>query len=402
MITDKFKFFLVCTTFGGTMLYRAFRHKLEKRPLVAPTAKPVTSSAKPGLIELEGFAWSGPKPRSAPSPREGIYYRFELQKAVRMGRHKEWQTVFTSTNGDSFYLVDAKGAVLINTNGAELNFESDEPVNWNSLDKHKKSYLLKNIIDESIPDFPPSFGPFGSAFRIIEHELVLGSPVYVRGSFRTESGKADEFASPGLVKFLDQIYQKSSTKLKNMNVLMGVNRPGKIYESEATYNYTMLAQISKRNAAAENKNGDDEDYVPIYGEVNYLPEHGLFIANAHEEYLMQRLQKFLYGQFVGGVACTAFAFLSLFTSNARFESISTSLKNLRALAVPPQSETVNRDIADDEPRSLTELHDSCARSKMEACESLVNHEKQFRLEAKYVAYYKKKACELGSKKISCR
>lgn len=397
---EKVKIIATLGFLGGGLLFNAFISHKRKR-MVQDTARSATSSAAQGLVELEGFAWASKNPIPLPSQFEGVFYQFKLEKLVSEGsgknRRRTWRTVFTKVIGDEFYLVDNKGLALVNCRSAETHLDDTKPILWRNMDTNKKNYILNNIIDKSVASFPPSdsfFGLFSESFRIIENEIRVGSPVYVRGHFTSQNTESkDNIFLKGLKRFLSLVYINDGNKLKDLKSLMDSDKDNKLEDNEALHGYPMLAQTSKRY---ETTNNTPEEAFTIYGAVTANPVHKLIVANAHEHHLVERLEKFLYFKFAGGIALTSLAIMVGLTETKFFEP-----NNSPQYSTKPNVKN-SSNLKNHASRSVASLHEACTQSQLKACEDLLADKNEFRLSNQHINYYQNKACQLGSQIINCK
>lgn len=312
--------------------------KTKRKRQVEDTIRSFTASAPQGLVELQGFAWPiGENIIKLPSNLEGVYYSFSLQKLVTKGsgknRRKEWVTVYSYYFGKSFYLVDAKGLAVVDIQTSELVLDSNKICGWNYLSADKKLHLMTDIITQPVASFPPSnflFGIFSASFRIVENEIPIGSPLYVRGSF-SSSGHEKSFAeSVGLTRFHQQVFKENSGQLKDLNALLDENKNAHVSSQEAQVGYSKIAQISKRRTTQEKL---PEKPIQVFGELKKTVEHPLLVSNAHEQHLVERLGKFLIPLYAGAVCFTAASIFTFTMGPEKFTQVFTKKHSAKATTV---------------------------------------------------------------------
>lgn len=206
--------------------------------------------------------------------------------------------------------MDAKGLAVVNIQSSELVLDSNKICNWNYLSPDKKLHLLTDIITQPVASFPPSnflFGLFSPSFRIVENEITVGSPLYVRGSFSSNGHEKTFAESVGLTRFHQQVFKENSGQLKNLNTLLDENNNNNVSAQEAQVGYSRIAQISKRRTAQEKL---PEKPIEIFGELKKTVEYPLLVSNAHEQHVVGRLGKYLIPLY-GGAVC--FLAVSIFT-----------------------------------------------------------------------------------------
>ncbi len=218
--------------------------------------------------------------------------------------------------------MDAKGLAVVNIQSSELVLDSNTVCNWNYLSREKKLHLMTDIITKPVANFPPSnflFGLFSPSFRIVENEIPVGSPLYVRGSF-SSSGHEKTFAkSVGLTRFHQQVFKENSSQLKNLNTLLDENKNNSVSAQEAQVGYSKISQISKRRSTQEKL---PEKPIEVFGELKKTVQHALLVSNAHEQHVVERLGKYLIPLYAGAVCFLA---VSIFTFSVSPEKITQLL-----------------------------------------------------------------------------
>lgn len=231
---------------------------------------------------------------------------------------KEWVTVYSFYFGNPFYLMDAKGLAVVNIQSSELVLDSNKVCNWNYLSADKKLHLMTDIITRPVASFPPSnflFGLFSHSFRVVENEIPVGSPLYVRGSFSSNGHEKTFAESVGLTRFHQQVFKENSGQLKNLNGLLDENKNDRVSAQEAQTGYSKIAQISKRRMTQENL---PEKPIEVFGELKKTVEHQLLVSNAHEQHLVDRLGKFLIPLYAGAVCFIAVSIFTFSISPEKF------------------------------------------------------------------------------------
>jgi hypothetical protein len=386
---------LVLLSAGGGLFWSAIKNQKKTRK-IQDTARSVLSSAAQGYIESQGFAW--PAFESVPT-REGydaVYFSFTLQKEIVTGsgknKRREWITVFTLLHNPDFYIFDHSGLALIEPGSAEFEIENVKTTLWSRLSEVDRFNIQENIIKNNvIEDFPPSnifFGLFGTRFRIIEAEVLSGSPIYAHGHFSSAEGLQMQVKVPGLGLFYRRVYEGSSGRLKNLNTLLDENKDGKVSGKEARNGYSLLAKMSLAKAKLESK---EENDFNIFGHLRSSEAHHLLVADAHEVHLVGRLTQRLWLQFVGGAALLAVGIFLLpeLGLDKLMSADYRSRSQVRETASASKSESLNLDLA--------KLHQDCVAGRIESCESLLYHKHQYQLSVNHVNYYKSKLCQLGRK-----
>lgn len=315
MTEAELKGIAFCFIAGGGMVYRAIRTKKITRE-IADTPRSKTASAPQGLVELEGFAWPAGEVARCVSGEEVVYYRLEIQRAESRGsgknRRTEWVSVFTHAPCAPFYVVDATGLALITPVTCEVDTHGKKTRSWGSLRANERKGVLAICAGKSIPGFPPAdgfFGLFSSSYRIVENKIGIGSPLYVKGDFRTPTGGLPKVKAPGLSEFASRVFNAQARSLKNLRHFLDRNRDGVVTGEEARYGYGFAARQSRMKAT---KGAVEEKEFEVHGHVGTSPENRLLIADAHQDHLLARRGKYVWLQLVAGAALIALGSASLF------------------------------------------------------------------------------------------
>ncbi len=288
---------------GGGLVWSAIRRQRKIREVEDLASSKVDSAAQ-GLTELQGFAWSkvaGPKSLEG---HELVYYSFQLQKQVKEGSGKNrkttWRTVFSRGHFQPFYLIDATGLVVVDPARGEFLIDEHKTRDWTFLSPVEKNFYLTNVVQTPVADFPPSnflFGLFSSKFRIVENDLKEGSPVYVKGDFRTEAEYTAKVKVSGLSKFYAQVFNEQSRSARNINVLLDTNKDGKISHREMMIAYIRFAKFARSQARLTEHL---EKEFSIYGVIRSSDNHQLLFADTHQNQLIERLRRWYFLKLIIG------------------------------------------------------------------------------------------------------
>lgn len=262
---------------------------------VADTIRSRTATAPQGTVELEGFVW--PSEESTikfPTGYEAVYYSFKLEKKVigPLGSYdsKEgWRTVFSRQIGKSFFLLDSKGLVAINTESLRIPGVNERYTHWGLVSAKKKKFIRSEIIDKQIVNFPPTetfFGIFETLYRIVEFELMVGSPIYACGVLSKGGSKQIFSDSAGMTFFHRQIFKNNPNSLKNIISLFDKDGDKKISQFEALSGYAKMAQIARRKSREENLK---EIPFEVFGQFSETEQVPLLVEPSHEKNLLKNV-----------------------------------------------------------------------------------------------------------------
>lgn len=278
---------------------------------VADTIRSQTATAPQGTVELEGFAWPADETTiKFPTGHEAVYYSFKLEKKVfgPLGTYDSklaWRTVFSRQIGNSFFLLDSKGLVRINP---EHYTKKERYTYWGMVSGKKKKFICTEIIDEQIANFPPTETFFGifELYRIVEYEIMVGSPIYARGELSKVGSKQVFSTSTGMTFFHRQIFKNSSNGLANIISLFDKDGDYKISKFEAISGYAKIAQIAKRKSIED---GFNEVPFEVFGQMSETKQVPLLVEASHEKSLMKNISLTIFSLYV-----LAILYLSLATA----------------------------------------------------------------------------------------
>lgn len=450
--------------------HRTYRH-IENHP----TSK--ASSAAQGLCELQGFAWPKKEGFRHYDGNELIYYGLQVQKYVTRGSGKNkrsyWETRFSRVIQSPFYLADATGLVevimedlssyqrnedqshflskffkLFRLQAVKINDDfcgHPKIRNWKSISAAEQEYLLSQVIVNPPADFPPKIGLLGfvsGSYRIVEHMVPVGSPLYANGYFSTLSHQNEKEKLIGYTDFAKHVFDKEARSLKKMDHLLDANRDGKINEREIRNGYaTFAARI--RQSALQKSRPELEIENQIFGRMSSSQSTPMILHSLHQEQIVAKLKKKFYSSFALGVILLTFVIgdvsrrvypilqqRSLAEEQRRDEAIQEERRaaafKMKAIEEArrsqlAQSEDLSRENGIDLGRQkkstfsqvsaheeklkqedVTKLHLDCVNRQIEAsCRKLLDQAGQIRLPANYQNYYKRILCKLG-KEPNCQ
>jgi LemA protein len=192
------------------------RHVTARRWAAIDTPHIATGHVTMGRIEVQGAA-QRPGPlaviNSPLSGRQCAWWKVEVDKESGSGKNKSWSTQHTASAGTWISVDDGSGPILVDiplntpTNpGTETFRQSDLPtwITSSQLDEiagggavdltqQPPSYEAPGLLARLAGEFVHSFAvdtpisQLGGNWRVIEHYIELGSPVYVIGSTTYEA-----------------------------------------------------------------------------------------------------------------------------------------------------------------------------------------------------------------------
>lgn len=360
------------------MLRHVIRSKRRAR-LVEDTPRSKIATAPQGFVEIEGFAWPASRTCKVGGGLEAVYYHFQLQKQVTKGSGKskrtEWVTVHQHVHNPIFYVVDATGLACIDPSEAELNIDHAKICLWSRLPEAEKQRVRTELVTGEVANFPPSnfaFGLFGSKFRIVENEILVGSPVYASGDYRAPVEGPVKTPVLGLKHFFDRVFDPVSRSKRHISHL-DTNNDGKIDAHESKRGYSIAGK------SALLKGGQEE--FEIFGTLGRSQSTNLFVADVAESHLVERLQKWLWLKFAAGSGLVTAGVVLCLMKFAGFKP-DFELKPRRAVAAV-------------EPSVSRTLHYLCVGGNANSCSDLVRRAEEFHLNPENKTYYAQKACAAG-------
>jgi hypothetical protein len=390
---DNYSIPLILFVLGiGISLMGIKKRKVAKKIQDTPRSK--ISSAAQGHVEIQGFAWPKTKLTVDSDEKKCIYYSFTLQHEETQGsgknKRKVWVTDFTSYFGESFYVMDSTGILEVMPIGATLEIESARTRQWSFLSKKQKEKICLDLVNRPIAGFPPSSGfggLFSKKFRIIEQNILVGSPIYLNGNFRSHTGEPSKVQSPGMTAFYNRLFNKENRSDKNINAFLDKNKDGKISIKEMREGY-YIAAISAL-AKVGNKDFPEESF-DSYGEMSTSENHQLIIADMHESHLLRKLNRavllIILGLFLILSSIIVLKHLHDLETNsysqneANLEAERTVIDNLRITKLKSQ---------------INSWHFSCTNNQLIDCQNLIRAHKEVPFSDVNLKYYKAQACKLG-------
>lgn len=379
---------------GGSLLYSALKkHKVRRKIQDTPCSKVAT--APQGYIELEGFAWPQEETFKSIDGHESVYYRMQIQKEESRGSGKKkrrvWVTIYTHLHAHPFYLVDATGIALIDPTQAELNLKTSRIRHWGKLSNKDKDIVEAMTHGQGVSNFPPSkflFGVFAGNYRVVEDEILVGSPIYAHGDFQTHELQCRKIKSVGLTQFHQRVYDSNTRQKKDLTAFFDSNKDQKVSPEEAIQGYVMAAALAQKSAKSQKV---EEIEFEICGQLDQSETHKLFLADVHESHLVDRMGRFLKLQLAGGALLMTLSVVQVFggmwdkkMNSSKTEIAKDEIKKEREIA--QQKTQIN----------AVRLHEECIQGQFVSCRVLLRNKLDLKLTPQHVTYYKSRACQLGS------
>jgi hypothetical protein len=378
---------LICFVIGLVLFWTALRrhHKIRK---IEDSVSSKLATASQGLIKAEGFAWPLNNTVKNLEGIDAVYYYTELQRQVyeKAGhsrnryRVKTWKTVVKGTFAHPFLLLDPTGLAVIDAKEAEMEVPVARRRNWRSLSQKEKDQYARTL-DLKIPGFPPPNGIigflFGSKFRVIEKEILSGSPVYASGDFRTLTQQNETVSDAALHMFANRVIDFDKRAVKDVRHLLSATGKTEVSAEEATRGYSMVARMAQLKA----KQNPSLPIRPleVFGHVSASPAHGLFVADVHGEHLLERLHGYQKLRLVGGAALMAIAIVwGLHPGGGGGSKARVPASQTRG----PDWYAIDRD---------------CKRGAGQACDLILRNAQPLRLSKEQLTFYKAKACASGAR-----
>jgi hypothetical protein len=377
---------------GGFLVHAIKAHR--KIRLIEDTPRSKAESAPQGFVELQGFAWPAEETFRNGEDQEVVYYSLLLQRQETRGsgksRRKEWVTVYTHVHSEMFYLADPTGLVALDIKDAELNLESARTRHWSKLEE-KEKLKLQAVIPNDIPGFPPStglFGLFSSPYRIVENEILVGCPLYASGDFKGFEGETYNLKLQGLSGFGDKVFDRAARAFKDRSRILDSNKDGKVSCEEYRKGSAITARVARKSAGADMR---VESEFPVHGNLGSSGNIKLFLADTSEEYLKERMSKWLWPKFGAGAAMLALGLaLAIHPGTLNFKKINKYEPIHNAAAAPALRASDSRSPANIQHAMVLRIHGLCVNGDLIACRSLVDHSAEYHLPQANLDFYKRK------------
>jgi hypothetical protein len=206
---------------------------------------------------------------------------------VKRGKNSSWETVHEEVEGDRIVVSDGTGLAEVSFDGAEL-IVTEKTTHWKDLPPHVQEAALARwggYMGSPAVTGSGFFASLGSPrIRFKEGTVLVGSPVYVRGSFRTSRGRVPWMIEPHAYRFLARIAELKKEPSRRKRAF-DINRDGNIDESEIRYGSRRLHEEAAKDVSPE----DRAEPVAFQGSFAYDEIHRLIVGDCHQEHLVRKL-----------------------------------------------------------------------------------------------------------------
>ncbi len=368
---------------GGGLLYKAIKNHKRLRKIV-DTPRSKVASAPQGFIELEGFAWPQGETVQTLDGEEAIFYVLQIQKEEQSGsgknRRRYWVTVFNYEHVVPFYLLDPTGVAMIIPHNSENEMRESTQRLFSKLSPDARTRVA-DMANGTISDFPPRTGFFSNQnkFRIIEKKLIVGSPFYATGDFKTHSFNQLTI-DDSLATFANKVINFEARSLKNVKALLDRNNDGHICADEANAGYIMAAKLSRLNPKTET--------VPleVFGTLDSSDNHQLFFADTHQHHLVERLGRWQTLKLTGGAALVTVSIcLGLFELGIIVNPFEAERAAQQARLASEQRSLAAAEV------QINALHEACVNGQKGFCQQLLERKSELGLSPEHIRYYEQQS-----------
>jgi hypothetical protein len=291
----------------GTMgVFRGLKTFNEKRK-IEDTACSKIVSAPQGLVEVQGQAWPTGNLKCMDG-RPVCYWDLRVQRYQKSGRNSSWVTVYHFQSPDPVIILDGSGACLVVPEKADI--QALEKISY----VQKISQDDRDQLTRALPEAAEYFslaghilgGLFSGNVRVVEKKILAGGPVYARGEFGTQFGSIAKAVGDY------QGYQGQYQKINSPGYLarmFDANHDGRISDEEMINGHSFAASAFLRQ-------GSQQD-VAVCGHMYWSESHGLLIADAHQDYLLKRLDLASFVLLWGGALAFSLGIFLLFLKLTR-------------------------------------------------------------------------------------
>lgn len=296
---------------GGFLVFHAIR-AFRKRRLIEDTATIPVRSAAVGLCEFQGYAWPVNGERETLDGRRCVYYDLVVEERRQRGKNSYWETIFSYRQDAPFLLTDGTGHCLVLPDAADCDLQ-ERTLSLTELSdpaRARLETLSEGLVSRGGGGF---FGKaFSSARRVREKKILVGSPVYVRGDYQPYPSAVPQAVSPGLDRFLARAL-KYRGKVDQAKALFDLDGDGVVSDREMAIGHHGMAVGAMRSEPAHDDTQNSASQALIQGMIAKGSEHGLLIADVHENRLIGRLGSMrFYATLLGGALLLGFGISLLF------------------------------------------------------------------------------------------
>lgn len=278
---------------GGTLFLMATK-KLKMRAKVEDTPTSKLRSAAQGLVEAEGNAWPQSLELVTNLKSElSVYRHRSLQKKIKQGKGHKWQTIHENFFNRPFYLFDDSGVALVFPDSATLDCK-EVTCSWMMLPSQvRENYFAGSPTPDFFSSLPTSMigSIFSQNYRVVEKSIIVGSPIYIQGEFKTTTQTHPIKADLKFKEFFSRVTQlrKNNTIFKQR---LDQDHDGEVSKTEAESGiYSLATTILNRKVTNPLVASKYENINIInYGQFQKSENHELIIANCYENELLKILR----------------------------------------------------------------------------------------------------------------
>lgn len=298
---DEIKAVLFLIGAGGFLVFAGLK-RLRRKRIVEDTASIDISSAPQGQVEIQGYAWPQTGHSLTLGGRKALYHRLVLEKYVKRDKNSSWEHQWSKTHSQPFYVLDRTGVVRVSPSDAEIEVGTIT-TEWGSLSPEKRDMAGRyGIMVSGFPPSPGLLGLFSSRFRFRESYILLGAPVYLHGTL--SAGREEELpASLPLQRFREFLGRMGGKRLAQ-HTAFDLDKDGDVEAEEVSDAVNRIGE----DAWGDKKAYKEQPPLPnerpaenrIFGTVTSCSERKLYIADCHQEHLLQRIGRWNFLMIVGG------------------------------------------------------------------------------------------------------
>ena len=279
---------------GAMLAYYSYK-KIKRKTHMVNTAKQVISAASAGSVEIEAIAWPFRSMDVSLDGKRVVFKRIVIQKLVKRGKNKKWETVWKKSSPNPFLVFDHSGFLTVApvVNGDDdamldgITQKTYEPTNLSQsqLDCFNEFYdhSVQGFNATTKQGFLATFFSFNSAFRILERYVAIGSPLLIHGHLNPE----DSFRYINVTQEFALFKERVSKLLKNKDFrrqLFDKNKDGTIDAKELYDGFQSTLKASVKNGILHTDlRQSGLPHEKIYGTILTHTSQELLLSDCFEE-----------------------------------------------------------------------------------------------------------------------
>lgn len=280
---DEFKVIAFSVITGGGFVFNGIKN-LRKKQKIQDTPTSKISTAAQGLTEIQGYAWPVIH-QTAANGKTVAFHGILIEEYRSSGKNSRWETVFKQESSAPFLVVDNTGVCEILPIKADID-TSSRCCKLKELTETQKLNLIK-MYPEAAQYLGHTKGGFISMLldkpiRITEKAIFVGSPVFAQGYFQT-SHNLQSHALEGLSSFALQLKENFQTTHLAKAKEKTINKKNWAYQ------------------ANELLKTEQTTTIEISGELHANSEHGLMVADCHQNEFLNKMGYKPYLFLLGGL-----------------------------------------------------------------------------------------------------